>query len=285
VKDTLEAFKAAPFIKWVGGKRQLLDEISVHIPKRFHTYHEPFLGSGAVFFYLWNLKQQGKIYFKNAILSDINEDLITTFLVVRDKPSELIKHLSFHAKMHSKEHYYSTRALPANGLSKIDRAARFIYLNKTCFNGLYRVNAKGQFNVPIGSYVRPNILDEERIRAASVALADAEIFLEDFRRVGERAKKGDFVYFDPPYIPLSPTSSFTSYTQQGFDLEQQEALAALVKVLNAKQVRVLLSNSSNEITQGLYRDFKTREVFANRAINSKATGRGRIKELLVTNYD
>jgi DNA adenine methylase len=280
----MKTLEAAPFIKWAGGKGQLLEEIAVHIPKSFHTYHEPFLGSGAVFFYLWNLKQQGKIYFKTAILSDINEDLITTFLVVRDKPSALIKRLSFHVKCHSEEHYYSTRALLANGLSKIDRAARFIYLNKTCFNGLYRVNAKGQFNVPIGSYVRPNILDEERIRAASVALADAEIFLEDFRRVGERAKKGDFVYFDPPYVPLSPTSSFTSYTQQGFDLEQQEALAALVKVLNAKQVRVLLSNSSNEITQGLYRDFKTREVFANRAINSKATGRGRIKELLVTTY-
>jgi DNA adenine methylase len=277
--------EAAPFIKWVGGKRQLLDEISVHIPKRFHTYHEPFLGSGAVFFYLWNLKQQGKIYFKSAILSDINEDLIITFRVVRDEPRALIRRLEFHAEKHSEEHYYSTRALLASELSKIDRAARFIYLNKTCFNGLYRVNSKGQFNAAFGRHVNPNIADKERILAASVALADAKILLKDFRSVGERAKKGDFVYFDPPYVPLSKSSFNKYYTQKDFGLKKHRALADLVKVLDEKQVKVLLSNSSTGITKRLYRDFKIREVFARRAINPKVTGRGKVKELLVSTYD
>ena len=265
-------------VKWAGGKSQLLKQFELFFPKKIDFYIEPFLGSGAVFFYI-----QRKYKPKKIILSDTNEELINAVIMVRDKVGTLIEHLKKHKEQHNKEYYYNRRALDSSALTDIERAARFIYLNKTCFNGLYRVNSKGKFNVPIGSYKNPGILKEDVLMAASKLLQDVKIKVMPFENILDRATKDAFIYFDPPYCPLKKTS-FTTYTKEVFLEEEQKKLADVFKALDKKGCEVMLSNSDTKFVRDLYAGFNVCTVQAKRFINSKAEGRGSINELVIRNY-
>jgi len=271
-----------PFIKWVGGKRGLLTQILLHFPKEFGNYYEPFIGGGAVFFELFS---QGLLKDKKVILSDINKELINTYIIVRDKPYDLIKNLESYKKQHSKEFYYEIRELDRKeeykNLSNIEKATRFIYLNKTCFNGLYRVNKKGYFNTPMGKYKNPNISDKETILNASEALQNVTIECKSFEEVLNFATKNDLVYFDPPYYPLNKTSNFTSYDSNSFLEDKQIELFNVFKNLSNKGVNVIQSNSNSEFIRDLYKSFDIQIVNANRFINAKSSGRGKINEVLI----
>ncbi|PSB01962.1 modification methylase [Merismopedia glauca CCAP 1448/3] len=266
-----------PFLKWAGGKSQLWDEISRRIPTDFSTYFEPFLGGGSIFFYLQP---------KQAYLSDVNFELINTYRVIRDNVDELITDLKTH--IHQEEYFYQIRNIDRaeayQNWNAIKRASRLIYLNKTCYNGLTRVNSKGQFNVPFGKYANPKIVDENNLIACHQALKNAEINVGSFREIEQLVTSEDFVYFDPPYAPLSETANFTSYTQDGFGEEQHRELKELCDRLTEKRVRWLLSNSSAPWILELYQDYKIEFVQANRAINSKSEKRGKVEEILVSNY-
>ena len=276
---------AKPFVKWVGGKRQLIPELLKYIPKNFNNYFEPFVGGGALFFELYNL---GILKNKKVFLFDINEELINTYKIIRDYPNELIEKLKEFKSKHNKEFYYQIRELDKTdnykNLDNIIKAARFIYLNKTCFNGLYRVNKKGYFNVPMGKYKNPKILDENNILLVSKALQNTIIKHSDYKKVLEYAQKEDFIYFDPPYYPLNETSNFTSYTQKEFLEKEQIELFETFDILSQKRCFVLESNSDTEFINNLYKKFKIEKVFANRSINSKANNRGKISEVLIRNY-
>lgn len=270
--------EARPFLKWAGGKGQLLTQFQPFFPRQFERYLEPFLGSGAVFFHLKPNK---------ALLADSNEELFRCFVGIRDFPELVIEVLRSHKAKHTKEHYYEVRALNPTDLTAPERAARFIYLNKTCFNGLYRVNSKGRYNVPMGSYKNPTILDDRNLRAVSDALKKAQLFnmpFEEFCR--KNAKAGDFIYFDPPYQPLSRTASFTGYTKDSFSLDDQRRLRDLYKELDLRGCRLMLSNSYCDEILDLYKDYASTShtVYAKRAINCVSAKRGAIKELLVLNY-
>lgn len=268
--------KPKPFVKWAGGKRQIVDILIKEIPTEFNTYIEPFVGGGALLFELLP---------KKAIINDVNSELINAYLVIKNFPERLIKSLKNHKN--EEEYYYKIRALDPNKLSPVERASRFIYLNKTCFNGLYRENSSGQFNVPFGKYKTPKIVDEENIRIVSEYLntADITILNSDYKKVCKLAKKGDFVYLDPPYYPLSKTSSFTKYTRYDFTEKDQKELAEIFKKLDRKGCYVLLSNSNTEFIKNLYRGYEIKEIQANRAINSKAEGRKKAKiEVLIKNF-
>lgn len=274
--------QAKPFVKWAGGKQQLLTQFVPYFPCNFERYFEPFVGGGALFFHLWNLNKLPREIF----LFDNNEELINTYLVVRDKIDELIAALAEHKRKHGQRHYYETRSLdrhPAK-LSDVARAARTIYLNKTCYNGLYRVNSKGEFNVPMGSYKRPTILDEDNLRAASTALQKVVIEARDFRELPDLAKSRDFFYFDPPYDPLSKTASFTGYTPNNFREQDQRDLAVVFAELTQIGCLCMLSNSDTDFIRNLYSPFRIEIVFAKRAVNSVGKGRGAIKEMVVLNY-
>lgn len=269
--------QAKPFIKWVGGKTQLLSEITARIPQNFSRYFEPFVGGGALFFYLQPEK---------SVLIDINKELTNTYQVVRDKVEELITDLKQH--IHQQDYYYQIRNIDRSKeyqlWSDVQRASRLIYLNKTCFNGLYRVNSKGHFNTPMGSYKNPKIVDEINLRACSKALQKAQILTGSFLEVEEKITLEDFVYFDPPYAPLNATSNFTGYSQDGFDLSMQLNLRNLCDRLNAKGVRFMVSNSNAPLILDLYSNYKIEFVYASRAINSKGDKRGKISEVIITNY-
>jgi DNA adenine methylase len=267
--------KARPFIKWAGGKSQLLPKISDLLPPKSQIgrYFEPFLGGGAVFFHLQHPK---------SFLSDTNQELVELYEIVKNNVEELIKALKVHKNEH--DYFYEIRAQDSSKLSAIKRAARFIYLNKTCFNGLYRVNSKGGFNVPFGRYKNPAICDAEGLRASSMALKNAKITHGDFQSILAKAKPTDFIYFDPPYQPLNKTSSFTSYTSGKFGEDEQKKLANIYKELAERGCFVMLSNSDTPLIRELYKDFYIYEIQASRAINSNAKGRGKITELLVINY-
>ena len=272
-----------PFVKWVGGKRQLLNELRSYIPHNFNTYYEPFIGRGAFFLDLLP---------KSAIISDSNFELINTWLCVRNNPNELIQLLEEHQSNNSKEYYYEIRGLDRtenfDKLSPIERAARFIYLNKAGFNGLWRVNKKGHFNVPYANPKTLNLTMEDKIQDISNYLNsnDIEILWQDYLEVRNKVEKNDFVYFDPPYIPITETSAFTSYTKEGFTLENQIELRNLAKDLAEKGTFVMLSNSGSEIIYDLYSDpiFNIHEVYAKRSINSKGDKRGNVKEVIITTY-
>jgi len=274
-----------PFVKWVGGKRGLLEQILPLFPKDFNNYFEPFVGGGAVFFELFS---RGVLEGKKVVLSDINKELINAYLVVRDNPNELIKKLKEYEANHSKEFYYQIRELDRKeefeNLSNVERATRFIYLNKTCFNGLYRVNKKGYFNTPIGRYKNPNIADVETILNASEALANVTILHQSFEEVLNYAKKGDFVYFDPPYYPLNATSNFTSYDSNCFLEKEQIKLYKVFDKLVQEGVKVVESNSDTKFIKDLYKNYDIQIVNANRFINSKSNGRGKISEVLIRGY-
>ncbi|WP_198305442.1 DNA adenine methylase [Arcobacter vandammei] len=271
-----------PFVKWVGGKRGLLSQIIPLLPKKFNNYFEPFVGGGALFFELYSL---GLLKNKEVFLFDINSELINAYNVVKNSPTQLIKELEILKQNHSKEQYYEIRAWDREEdflkRSDVQRASRFIYLNKTCFNGLYRVNKKNQNNVPIGSYKEPNICDYEVILNASFALKNVTILNTSYREVLKHASKGDFVYFDPPYYPLTQTSSFTSYSEFDFLEKEQKELFEVFKNLSMIGCNVMHSNSDTEFIKNLYKDFEIVEILANRFINSKSEGRGKISEIII----
>ena len=269
--------KASPFLKWAGGKSQLLSQYSEYFPTNFNHYFEPFIGGGAVFFHML-----GKFDDLTATISDCNYDLINCYEVIRNRPQELIEALRSHKN--DSDYFYKIRAIDPQTLSVVERAARLIFLNKTCFNGLYRVNRRGQFNVPFGRYNNPRICDEANIQAVSDALSQVRIIHSAYDKSANLAKAGDFVYFDPPYQPLSATASFTSYTENSFGLADQQRLSALFSKLSTKGCKVMLSNSDNELVRDLYKEFRIETVKATRAINCKAEKRGQISELLVMNY-
>ncbi len=263
-----------PFLKWAGGKGQLIQQYISYFPTHFSTYYEPFLGGGAIFFYLRP---------KKALLMDINPELVNVFRCVRDRPAELIQQLQKHRDRHCEDHYYQVRAQAIG--TDLERAARLIYLNKTCFNGLYRENSKGQFNVPMGRYKNPGICDPELVYAASVALQNAQIEKYSFDAVLEYAwGKNDFVYFDPPYYPISETSKFTAYNRFSFSPEDQIRLRDTFVKLVDRGVKVMVSNSDCPFIHELYQGFKVHTISAARAINSNAGKRGKITELLITGY-
>ena len=273
----------APILKWVGGKRQLLHEIMPLIPKKVSTYVEPFVGGGAVLF---------EYQPKKAIINDLNEELMNVYKVIKESPNELIELLIIHQEKNSKEYFYEIRALDReknyiNNLTNVERAARIIYLNKTCYNGLFRVNSLGQFNTPYGRYKNPNIVNETLIFAMSNYFNnnDIKIMNTDYKDTLLNLDDESFVYFDPPYLPISASSSFTSYTENGFSLEQQIELKEQCDKLNRHGIKFLLSNSDHPIIRDLYRDYHIKIIKAKRAINSKANKRGEISEVLVYNYD
>lgn len=282
VKNLLNE-KPKPFVKWVGGKRQLLKqfrELGLYPPEDFdpatNTYFEPFVGGGAVFFDLLPRKAE---------LSDLNNELVTTYNTIKNDVDRLVKSLKKHK--YDKEHYLKVRAKDPTRLSDIQVASRFIYLNRTCFNGMYRVNSKGGFNVPFGKYTDPIICDEENLLKVSKALQKVTIKNQDYKKVLEKAKKGDFVYFDPPYYPVSKTASFTSYTADAFLEKEQAELRDTFVELHKRGCFVMLSNSDTPFINKLYsgiKGVKVSKVAAGRAINSNAAKRGKINEVLVTNY-
>ncbi len=275
---------AKPFLKWAGGKGKLAPLIIERAPKRIARYHEPFLGGGAVFFALQEAGLVGE-----ASLADSNADLMATYTAVRDDVGGVIAALGelseeYLSRESSQRGLYYYEVRNQRRLRRPDRkAARLLFLNKTCYNGLYRVNSKGHFNVPHGRYVRPTILDGERLREASASLAGAELRAEDFVDACARAQPGDFVYLDPPYQPLSATSAFTKYTGADFGFADQERLRDTFDDLTARGVPALLSNSSHPDIEELYREYGMDRVPMGRAINSNGRGRAPIDELLVSN--
>ena len=266
-----------PFLKWAGGKRQLIKQLDRFIPVVFNTYIEPFVGGGALFFYLLPEK---------AILMDTNKELVNCYQVIKSDVDPLIKTLSSHKN--EKEYYYNIRDKDRtekfSQWSKVERASRTIYLNRCCYNGLYRVNKNGHFNVPFGRYKNPRFLDEPNLKAVNVALKQANILHESFEKCIDHAKKGDFIYFDPPYFPISRSANFTSYTKENFGEEMQQLLFTIFDQLDKKGCKVMLSNSHNEFILELYAEYNINTLKATRAINSDASKRGKINELLITNY-
>ena len=269
-----------PFLKWVGGKRQLMNDIEPLIPSKISTYYEPFIGGGAVL-----LNQQPK----KAVVNDYNAELINVYKMVRDHVEELIEDLATHEN--ESEYFYRIRVQDSEegfeNLSALKRASRVIYLNKTCFNGLYRVNSSGEFNTPFGRYKSPNIVNEPVLRAVSKYLQnnDIDLLSGDFEDALKGVRKGAFVYLDPPYYPISKSSNFTGYVEGGFGSDQQERLRDVCIKLHQKGVNFLLSNSATPFIKDLYKDFEIIEVEAKRQINSVASKRGEVTEVLVRNYE
>jgi DNA adenine methylase len=267
-----------PFLKWAGGKSKLIQQYKQYLPNihDYKTYHEPFLGGGALFFYLLPTK---------AVLTDINSELITTYLCVRDKLEELLGTLKLHEFYHNRDYYYKVRGNP--GSTDVEKAARLIYLNRTCFNGLYRVNSKGEFNVPLGKYDNPKICQLDILVAASEALQSSVIEELDFSHVLKQATSADdFVFFDPPYHPISQTSYFTAYSKLSFNQLDQIRLRDISSKLALRGVKVMVCNSDCEFIRSIYNeiDFKIHLVKATRVINSNIKNRGSIGELVITSY-
>jgi DNA adenine methylase len=278
---------ARPFIKWAGGKGQLLQELSQRLPRHFKRYHEPFVGGGALFFYLHNT---GRLR-HGATLSDYNRELILCYEVIRDDVEALIAALKQHQRHRLKSEYFLQirawdRQPDFEQRSAVDRAARAIFINRTCYNGLYRLNKRGQFNAPFGYYKNPLICDPDNLRVVSKALRGVELRVEDFEAVTKRAEPGDLVYFDPPYVPVSATASFTHYTGQTFGPDDQRRLADLFDTLMARGVYVMLSNSHTPLSRELYaaHAVSTSVVLASRKINCDGRKRGEVEELIVCGY-
>lgn len=271
----------SPVVKWVGGKRQLLDDIIPLVPDHFSTYVEPFVGGGALLFELQP---------KKAIVNDLNHELINLYNVIKNNPKKLLLLLEEHELNNSEEYFYQIRALDRsesyNEMSNIEKAARIIYLNKTCYNGLFRVNQSGQFNSPYGKYKNPNIVNKPVVLAMANYFQNNNITLlnGDYKMALKNLRKGAFVYFDPPYMPISSSSSFTGYTENGFDKKQQIELKEECDKLNSRGIKFLLSNSDHPFIRDLYKDYEIITVKAKRSINSNSSKRGEINEVLVRNY-
>lgn len=269
-----------PFLQWVGGKREVIKQYQKFIPKQYKKYWEPFLGGGALYFHLDP---------SVSVINDNNPELIRTYEAIRDEPEKVIDLLQQFRRKHSKDLYMAIRSVDRklnilDDLKSYEIAARLIYLNQTCFNGIYRVNKSGQFNVPIGSSLNRAICDPEAIRKASTLLKDALIKCLDFEELLGGVSRGDFVYLDPPYYPVSEYSDFTRYTKEQFYKQDQVRLRDMFKLLDKKGCYVMLSNSNAEFIKELYADYNVHLVDAGRTLNSKKDRRGKIKELLVTNY-
>lgn len=264
-----------PFVKWVGGKRQLLPELRKSLPEEFGHYYEPFVGGGALFFDLRASGWRGA-----ATLGDGNERLVRTYLGVRNDVEAVIEELR--AMHYDRASYLYERGRDIDSKEDVDVAAWFIYLNKCGFNGLYRVNRKGEFNVPFGRYDNPMICDAVGLRAASRALKRTKFLIGDFEKTVKSAEAGDLVYFDPPYVPVNTTANFTSYTRDGFTMADQIRLRDCARALIRRRVRVVLSNADVPEVRDLYRDFNIRGVEARRSVNSKATARGKVGEVVIT---
>lgn len=276
-RDARSSRAPAPILKWVGGKRQLVPEIlKAFGGRRLDHYFEPFVGGGAVFFALVE-----RDLVCRAVLSDTNAELITTYRAVQREVDRVIAILAEHRN--TRDHYYAVRDRDPAALSPAERAARMLYLNRTCFNGLYRVNARGQFNVSFGRYVNPTICDADGLRAAARALARAELRICDYSVALDDVRAGDHAYCDPPYVPLSPTASFTQYTPDGFSALDHMKLRDFARLLKGRRASVVLSNSDTPIVRELYcLGFSLREVKAARAVNCRADRRGAVSELLIT---
>jgi len=273
-----------PFVKWAGGKRQLIPILNENLPKTMGTYFEPFLGGGALLFHILKEREGQKCG-----ISDLNSDLVLAYTTIRDKIELLIESLKNHSKNYqknSKTYYYSVRE--NNPKSAVEKTSRLIFLNRTCFNGLYRVNSKGKFNVPIGKYTNPNIVNEENIRSVNHVLQSQKISIKcrDFEAVLVEAKKDDLVYFDPPYQPVSSTANFTSYTNKTFTYDDLKRLAKLCLQLDSKGCKVMLSNSNSQEVADMFSEphWKFEKLEANRSINSNAKKRTGHYELLIKNY-
>jgi DNA adenine methylase len=271
------AAAAAPVIKWAGGKTRLLGHLISRCPMQFRRYFEPFFGGGALFF---------RMVPPRAVLSDLNEDLMNVYRCVAWNVEAVIQRLHVHQREHEHDYYYTVRERwndRKQCRSEVDRAAAFIYLNKTCYNGLYRVNQRGHFNVPIGRYESPTICDPDQLRATSRVLQRAELCVGHFAERVEDAAAGDFVYFDPPYDPVTRTANFTGYTAGSFGDDDQHELARIVGDLTDRGVFVMLSNSDTPFIRELYRGFRIDTVEVARAINSRASARGPVNEVIITN--
>lgn len=274
--------KGKPFVKWAGGKRQILDKLNKYIPTNFGTYYEPFVGGGALLFDLSP---------KKAVINDSNEELMNVYNVLCDysKYSKMCKLLNKYEANHSEEFYYEIRNMDKEKsftrISDYKKAARTLYLNKSCFNGLYRVNKKGEFNVPFNKNKKVNTYDGENLLTIHYFLTNNDIKIEclDFEESVKNAKKGDFVYFDPPYD--SDTSTFNSYTEEGFGKEEQRRLAKVFKELDSRGVYVMLSNHNTILVNELYKDYNINIIEAKRSINSKGSKRGNVEEVIITNYE
>ena len=271
----------SPFVKWVGGKRQLIDEIEPFLTKKITTYCEPFVGGGAVLFFLQP---------KKAIINDKNADLMIVYEVIKDQVEDLISDLRKHEN--TQEYFYALRDIDRdkkvyNGLTKLEKASRLIYLNKTCYNGLFRVNQAGEFNAPFGNYKNPNIVNEPTLRAVSKFLQnnDIKIMSTDFEEVLSKLNKGTFVYLDPPYDPMSDTSSFTGYNKGGFDKDEQIRLKESCDRLTKKGIKFMLSNSATDFIKDLYKEYEIKIVKAKRLINADSSKRGEIEEVIIRNYE
>lgn len=272
---------AAPVVKWVGGKRQIIGQINKYVPKKFSTYYEPFLGGGAVLFELQPVQ---------AVVNDINSELINIYEVIRDDVEALIEDLKRHRN--EADYFYQIRELDRDKdiyskMARVQRASRIIFLNKTCYNGLFRVNKAGEFNTPFGNYKNPNFVNEVTLRAVSNYFNQARITFtcRDFGEVLKGVRKGAFVYLDPPYDPVSDTASFTGYDKGGFGREEQIRLKNACDNLNQKGIKFLLSNSATDFIKDLYQEYRIEVVQAKRPINSKPNRRGEIDEVLVRNYE
>lgn len=271
LKNTIQP---KPFVKWVGGKRSIINELLQRIPKQINNYYEPFVGGGALFFEIYNMVN-------HSYLSDLNADLVVSYNIIKNEPQKLIGLLNKHRENHNEEYYYKIRAMQALQ-EPIENSARFIYLMKTCFNGLYRVNKKNEFNTPIGRYKNPNICDKENIFAVSQALQHATIKHQDFTKI--TPQKGDFVYFDPPYHPTS-NSSFTKYLSNGFSEKDQTRLKDFALELTKAGINIMISNSDAEFIIDIYKkNFNINKVSAPRVVNCKADKRQSVYEILITNF-
>ena len=273
-----------PFVKWAGGKRQLIPILNENLPKRFGAYYEPFLGGGALLFHVISKHQN-----QDCNISDLNSDLVLTYTVIRDNVEDLIMSLKKHAKSYekdSKSYYYSVRE--SHPRSAIEKASRLLFLNRTCFNGLYRVNSKGKFNVPLGRYTNPNIVNADNLYAVSKILNSnpVQIRCRDFESIIDDVKSGDLIYFDPPYQPVSKTANFTSYTNKDFTHEDLTRLFRLCEKLNEMGCKVLLSNSHSDVVSKMFskKPWNIAKIEANRSINSNSKNRKGHYELLIKNY-
>jgi DNA adenine methylase len=276
VAPQVQEVVASPVVKWVGGKTKLLPELLSRMPDKFNRYYEPFVGGAAMFF---------RIAPKRAVLADSNHDLIGLYTAIANDVNAVIRRLQMHREAHDESHYYDVRTRWNDRevtWSTPERAAAFIYLNKTCFNGLWRVNRSGAFNVPIGRYTDPPICVPDTLRAAATVLSRAEIRRTDYRGAVTDARAGDFLYFDPPYDPITPTANFTSYTADVFGAEQQRELADLARSLVTRGCKVMLSNHDTPFIRSIYKGMRVERVKCARAINSNASKRGEVDEVIIT---
>ncbi len=275
IKEQPNKLKPKPFVKWAGGKKQILSRLLHYKPTHFNRYIEPFVGGGAFLF---------ELNFMEGLINDSNEELIICYEIIRDYPEELIRDLKKH--VNTAEYFYEIRRQNSSELTKIERASRLIYLNRTCYNGLWRVNQKNQFNTPFGKYTNPKIVNSQLIIEVSTFLKKVKIYCMDFEKfLLENAKEDDFIYLDPPYHPISKYSDFKRYTKDFFGLEEQKRLAFIFKKLHEKGCKLLLSNSYSDFILESYKDFNIVIIDARRNINKNPDGRGLIKEVLIKNYE